>query len=189
MTDPRPPHLAMHETLTALHAQTQDLATHWATQMETFRHDLTALQVAQTETVHTALTTLTDTLRTELRGHGVLMAELHGELTTAGQAVQQQTQQLDRQYHALVAWQQRRSGRLLWSAGSGFAVGLVAMGLTWGLWPSAGPAAERLLKGVDQILVQQWRTVPKAMQEHLTTTYSREGVVSPEHRQSKGGKP
>lgn len=189
MTDARPPHVVMHETLTALQTQTEALATHWATQMATLRTDLTTLQATQTETVRTTLTALTETLRTELRGSGVLMAELHGELTTVGQAVQQQAQHLDRLYHALVAWQQQRRGRLLWSAGSGFALGLLAMGLTWGLWPSAGPTAARLLTGVDQILVQQWRTVPKAVQEQLTTTYSREGVVSPEHRQPKGGKP
>lgn len=164
MSPPPPPHVLLQERLDAIAATLERLA----------QQDPGA-----------ALTALTATLRTELRGYGALTAELHGEVTALSPLVQQQAAHLDRLYHALVAWQQLRRGRLLWGAGGGVAVGVLVTGLAWGLWPSTGPAAHRLLTGVDQVLVQQWRGLPKGVQEHLTAVYGRAGVVDPGRRHGK----
>lgn len=162
MSDTKPPQVAMQETLEHLLTQTQAL--------------------------DTQLAAVAETLCTGLREATACTAALHRDVSALGPAVQQQAQQLDRLARGLVVAHAHRGWRLVWSAGSGVALGLGAMGLAWGLWPSAGPAAERLLTGVDQVLVQQWRTLPPPVQAHVTTVYSREGVVSPAHRQPSGGK-
>lgn len=162
MSETKPPQVAMQDTL---------------------EHLLT-----QTQAFDTQLTAMAETLRTERCSANALTAALHRDVSALGPPVLQQAQQLDRLARGLAAAQAHRGWRRLRSTGSGFALGLGAMGLAWGLWPSAGPAAERLLTGVDQVLVQQWRTLPPPVQAHVTTVYSREGVVSPAHRQTSGGK-
>ena len=79
---------------------------------------------------------------------------------------------------------QTRLQRLAW-----LVCGLVVLGLGLGgmaVWQATRPAPElayvRLVGQLDQVLVQQWSTLPKATQEALRGTYERLGLVPPGQR-------
>ena len=152
-----------------------------------------ALHEALTD-LRSTLATLAETVRTELRGYGALTTDLHSEVTALEQRMPQAPPQTPPSYEGLAPASAGELPRLhgtpwFWSAGGGFTLGLAAMGLAWGLWPPPEPIAARVFTPVDQVLVQQWHTVPKPLQERLSAAYSRAGGVSPAQRQAKGGTP
>jgi hypothetical protein len=55
-------------------------------------------------------------------------------------------------------------------------------------WQTAHPPEMvyvRALGAIDQTLIQQWGSLPKATQEQLATTYARVGMSSPGERKGR----
>ena len=75
-------------------------------------------------------------------------------------------------------------GQRLVLAIAGLAALVLALGgaVGWQLTHRPDMAYARALGALDQTMVQQWNTMPKATQEALSATYTRLGLVPPGQR-------
>jgi hypothetical protein len=118
-----------------------------------------------------SLATLTETLAAISKGQTAQEqrdTQIQEQLTTQATALTNVRYWLRYQVYGLV-------GLAVLTLGLGGLVG-------WQLTHRPDLASARALGALDQAVVQQWSTMPKATQEALSATYGRLGLVPPNHR-------
>ena len=118
------------------------------------------------------------------------------QLTQLVQVMQNQAEDSGKDIHAsLSTLAQRLPGRppsarptaaFSWRRfGGGVLVGAALLAATWWMVPRAQPIAEGLLRNIDPVLVQHYKTLPKVVQDELNTAYQQAHAPSPGQRQGK----
>jgi hypothetical protein len=116
--------------------------------------------------------------------HGLQQLTETLEVLTQGQTTQQQRDTQIRERLATLT----RHLALLTTQGKHLALavgglGLLTLGLAgiagWQVWHPPQQQYAKALGSIDGVLAQTWGTLPKAVQEQLTTTYARLGIQGP----------
>lgn len=142
---------------------------------------LSAMQ-GQLELIHGAV-------QTDIRGYGEMLAEMQGELVEIGKNLtehnQQQTAQILPSPQEMSGGVFRGQPKAGWWCAIGIATGIVALGSAWRVMPRSQTAEERLVRGVDRVLVEHYQSLPSAVKERLVSIYAQAGVINPAQRQGK----
>jgi hypothetical protein len=119
--------------------------------------------------------------------HGLAKLTSTLEALTQGQTAQHQRdtrfqEQLTTQAQALTRVETWRQRLVLAIGGLGVLVFVLGGLVAWQMTHRPETAYVHALGGIDAVLVQHWGNLPKNVQESLTVTYGRSGLMSPGQR-------